>query len=515
MVIAHFFRVSLIVLNVLKLLWTSDDAGCLFSTPIADKNDVREYFCFPLGLSVIKSSSPFLIFSSSPFQVWNSDHPVTKKHSYNMKQFNWKYTQFSQFNQSDTLLLVSGVHFGTIHSSSGEIAVFNLEHDEFTLQCRVSNRPYDIFGAWLTDQFLISGDIHWLAHLVSTSVMWLNRANQETRSEHVQILKQLFKFYNRNGSSIRAVMVANCPWLSDQEDVEMVTRSEQEEANNLSPQRTQSPEDCSGNPISRLQSNFRANMGRTGNDVLGGPLDKDRDLTVDDSFPIKYSEKFRKDFEKATTAEEQEHDQEQQPKDHEPTASSSTSSSSSSSTSTSDDENVSVYDELELFTPKYLIFSLGSKTYTPHQIGFKKIRDADVSFPKRMEMGLTLQERIARRKMEALEEPRFQQDWLDYDSVQDQFNKVDKLIDLHGHVIGMGLSPDQRYLYVNSRPWPENYVITNPMEPPPIAQEIDIHVIDMMTLEPVGQMLRAHKAYTPNTECFFIFLDVCDDYVGR
>lgn len=440
---------------------------------------------------------------------------MTKKHSYNMKEFNWKYTQFSQFNQSDTLLLVSGVHFGTVHSSSGEIAVFNLEHDEFTLQCRVSNRPYDIFGAWLTDQFLISGDIHWLAHLVSTSVMWLNRANQETRSEHVQILKQLFKFYNRNGSSIRAVMVANCPWLNDQEEEEQdVERTTKAEENKLSPQRTQSPEDCSGNPISRLQSNFRTNQGFTENDLLGQVMNN-RDLTVDDSFPIKYSEKFRKDFEKATTAEEQ---PEKQPEDNVANTSSSNSSSSStssSSSSSSDDENVSVYDELELFTPKYLIFSLGSKTYTSHQIGFKKIRDADVSFPKRMEMGLTLQERIARRKLEALEEPRFQQDWLDYDSVQDQFNKVDKLIDLHGHVIGMGLSPDQRYLYVNSRPWPENYVITNPMEPPPIAQEIDIHVIDMMTLEPVGQMLRAHKAYTPNTECFFIFLDVCDDYVGR
>lgn len=72
-----------------------------------------------------------------------------------------------------------------------------------------------------------------------------------------------------------------------------------------------------------------------------------------------------------------------------------------------------------------------------------------------------------------------------------------------------------RYLYVNTRPWPENYVISNALEPPPIAQEIDIHVIDLMTLKRVGNMLRAHKAYTPSTECFFIFLDVCDDYVAR
>jgi F-box/WD-40 domain protein 5 len=58
-------------------------------------------------------------------------------------------------------------------------------------------------------------------------------------------------------------------------------------------------------------------------------------------------------------------------------------------------------------------------------------------------------------------------------------------------------------------------VIKNPLDPPPIAQEIDIHVIDLVTLKEVGTMLRAHKAYTPNNECFFIFLDVCKEYVAR
>ena len=72
-----------------------------------------------------------------------------------------------------------------------------------------------------------------------------------------------------------------------------------------------------------------------------------------------------------------------------------------------------------------------------------------------------------------------------------------------------------RYLYVNSRPWPCGYRIKSPLDPPPIAQEIDIHVIDLVTLQEVGTMLRAHKAYTPNNECFFIFLDVCNEYVAR
>lgn len=105
--------------------------------------------------------------------------------------------------------------------------------------------------------------------------------------------------------------------------------------------------------------------------------------------------------------------------------------------------------------------------------------------------------------------------WLDFDSVADKFDTIDHIIDLHGHIVGMGLSPDHRYLYVNSRSWPEGYKISNPLDPPPIAQEIDIHVIDLVTLKQVGTMLRAHKAYTSNSECFFIFLDVCNQYVAR
>lgn len=72
-----------------------------------------------------------------------------------------------------------------------------------------------------------------------------------------------------------------------------------------------------------------------------------------------------------------------------------------------------------------------------------------------------------------------------------------------------------RYLFVNSRAWPKDYIISNPLDPPPIAQEIDIHVINLETLQEVGTMLRAHRAYTPNSDCFFIFLDVCDKYVAR
>lgn len=50
-----------------------------------------------------------------------------------MKTFNWKYTQFSEFNSSDTLLLVSGVNSGTPLTTTGEIAVFRLARKDIKL----------------------------------------------------------------------------------------------------------------------------------------------------------------------------------------------------------------------------------------------------------------------------------------------------------------------------------------------------------------------------------------------
>ncbi|KAH8385754.1 hypothetical protein KR009_005905 [Drosophila setifemur] len=423
--------------------------------------------------------------------IWNAHHPCTEKYAHNMKQFSWKYSQYSQFNQSDTLLLVSGVHFGSLQSTSGEIAVFYLGQKESHLRCRVVNRPYDIFGTWFSDQYLISGDLHWLTHLVSTSVLWLNKANQETDSEHVPIMSQMYKFYNPNASSLRAIMVARCPWLKPNTDP---MTSSGEKASNRSiwaPYNEQASSSLAiGNPLSHAATMRGTSRSTTPEENYLQDISERRSRPLPGDATIHYLEEYRNTvppFNKPSYGEV-------------------------------DDETDTIdmteeYDEIESNMPKYLIFSTGSKTFTPHQIGFKRIRN--VYFPKKLDPGPTLKERIAAKRAAKQQQTlRTDPDWWDYESVKDRFDQVDKVIDLHGHIIGMALSPDHRYLYVNTRPWPKNYVITNPLEPSPIAQEIDIHVIDLMTLKRVGNMLRAHKAYTPSTECFFIFLDVCDEYVA-
>ncbi|KAJ9588210.1 hypothetical protein L9F63_018431, partial [Diploptera punctata] len=427
-----------------------------------------------------------------------------------MKTFSWKYTQFSQFNQSDTLLLVSGVHFGTPHSTSGEIAVFSLQAG-FNLKCRVLNKPYDIFGTWFSDRHLLSGDLHWLAHLVSTSILWLNKASQESESEHVPIMDQLYKFYNCNASSIRAVMVANCLAPSPPESKEASSEAgcssgknpaNSERGNPPSHRDINSPS-SSGIPSSllmELDSTFNSSRCDVLCSTLEGAFLNWRRLGdgMDYACPIQYNAEYRqveiqakKEHASGSISDDSDYDENPcLPPD----------------ASVDTEECESETDDLSVHTEKYLIFTTGSKTYTPHQIGFKRIKS--VNFPQKIDPGPSLRERLAERTRKRERKTEF------YEEVADRFDKVDHLIDLHGHIIGMGLSPDHRYLYVNSRPWPRGYVIKNPLDPPPIAQEIDIHVIDLVTLKEVGTMLRAHKAYTPNNECFFIFLDVCNEYVA-
>nr|CAD7402437.1 unnamed protein product [Timema cristinae] len=460
--------------------WVREYQRLVYHTPLIQTEVLRDHSHQVLHVSFAQCGSMFATCSKDGYiLVWQAEFPSRIVYSHDMKSFSWKYTQYSQFNESDTLLLVSGVHFGTPHSTSGEIAVFGLQ-EGFPLQCRVMNKPYDMFGTWFSDKYLLSGDLHWLAHFVSTSIVWLNKASQETSSEHVPIMNLLYRFYNSNASSIRAVMVTNC--LAPM------------------PEFPDSRESSDKNWSRRPESAGQRELGEKSQTIFGPIwyLDLEGTLSnchrfeesLDYASPIKYSAEYRQ-FETQQSA----------------------TSDSEDITPTDDASDNSSEASMELgLSEKYLIFTTGSKTYTPHQVGFKRVRG--VTFPRKMSPGPTLSERLARRAAERENNQRPDPNWLVFEEVADRFDKVDHLIDLHGHIIGMGLSPDHRYLYVNTRPWPLGYTIENPLDPPPIAQEIDIHVIDLVTLKEVGTMLRSHKAYTPNNECFFIFLDVCHQYVA-
>lgn len=76
--------------------------------------------------------------------------------------------------------------------------------------------------------------------------------------------------------------------------------------------------------------------------------------------------------------------------------------------------------------PKWLIFTCGSRTYTPHQLGFKKINP--ITFNGRIDPGPTLKERIEeykrRRQLERTGDADPGVNWQDYSRVANQFDEV-------------------------------------------------------------------------------------------
>ncbi|XP_013777104.1 F-box/WD repeat-containing protein 5-like isoform X2 [Limulus polyphemus] len=537
-----------------KTSWKSEYKRLKHHTPVLESEVLTDHTHQVLHVSFSHNGDMFASCSKDGYvKVWNTTFPASVRYSSDMKMYSWNYTQFSQFNESDTLLLVSGVHFGA-HTASGEIAVFNLS-DCFTLQCRVLNKPYDIFGTWYTDDYLLAGRLHFLGHFISCSALWLNKAWQESDSEKKQIVKRLFKFYNKSASSIRTIMIANCLQSEESSAEESnggnkpVLECGQREPSTL---HQLSEQLVKGNPVSHNALSTSQwpvpNSRRRQRSTESSSMDVKVDFNAECQeactvySPIRYSLEYRRveSAREGVDSDDNDDNNSTSPDFEDPPLpwdedwfelSEEDGSEVSNKINIfqenfrdndveSEKEERETVDSIEedlsgekLLDPreKYLIFTTGSLTYTPHQIGFKRIKP--FKFAEQVTETATLSQRIQERR-EKRNAPSVSPNWQDEHAIADHFDKVDHIIDLHGHIIGMGLSPDHRYLYVNSRPWPQNYVIEQPLFPPPIAQEIDIHVIDLVTLKEVGTMLRSHKAYTPNDECFFIFLDVSQQYVA-
>ncbi|KAJ6633664.1 hypothetical protein lerEdw1_014334 [Lerista edwardsae] len=434
--------------------WYEEFQRLYDTIPCVEVQTLKEHSDQVLHLSF--SHNGFLFASCSKdctAKIWNNHLQISLLHSANMKAYNWSYTQFSQFNADDSLLLVSGVFVGPRSSSSGEIAVISLEN--FSLLSRVRNKPYDVFGCWLNETNLVSGNFHRIGYLTSCSVLWLNNAFQGVESENMNVVKRLFKIQNLNASTIRTVMVVDCSRY-DAPDL-LLDRGEQpaEGASSCGKSREEDPAPPTQGEELAASEPLEAQGEAVAGDGLGSFL---TDIIEGRVQPV------MSEFEMETKVAQL-------------LAKSRTKPPAPSLLSTDGGGK-----------KKYLIFTTGCLTYSPHQIGVKQI------LPHQMTTtGPVLgEERNSERFFDAL----------------------DHVIELHGHIIGMGLSPDHRYLYVNSRAWPRDCVISDPLQPPPIAEEIDLHVLDLKTMKEVKRALRAHRAYTPSGESFFIFLDVSRDFVA-
>ncbi|XP_034871297.1 F-box/WD repeat-containing protein 5 isoform X3 [Mirounga leonina] len=411
--------------------WYEEFRRLYDTVPCVEVQTLKEHTDQVLHLSFSHSGYQFASCSKDcTVKIWSNDLTISLLHSADMRPYNWSYTQFSQFNQDDSLLLASGVFLGPHNSSSGEIAVISL--DNFALLSRVRNKPYDVFGCWLTETSLISGNLHRIGDITSCSVLWLNNAFQDVESENVNVVKRLFKIQNLNASTIRTVMVADCSRF-DSPDLLLDAGGPPGRVFDLG---SDSEDEAAGPGPGPAPARTKEGLRR----FLDGLLDgRAQSQLSEHALETRVAELLAQGRTK--------------PPEH------------------------SMADARKL-----LIFTTGCLTYSPHQIGIKQI------LPHQMTTaGPVLGEG---RGSDAF------------------FDALDHVIDVHGHIIGMGLSPD------NSRAWPSGSVVADPMQPPPIAEEIDLLVFDLKTMREVKRALRAHRAYTPNDECFFIFLDVSRDFVA-
>ncbi|XP_059174024.1 F-box/WD repeat-containing protein 5-like isoform X2 [Physella acuta] len=810
--LGHYKLPSKTVMPVKAKSWRSEFKRLYYHTPAVLSEERKEHKDEVLHVSFSHDGTKFATCSKDGyFKVWQCTHPVELLFKMDMKStFSWKFTQFSQFNETDTCLLVSGVYFGRL-STSGEIAVFNLQ-DGFKMQCRVTNKPYDVFGAWYDNDHLLSGTLYWTGDFNSVSAVWLSKASQEVESEIESVSMVLYRFENVNSSSIRLLHVAEI-----EQDEEMTDKSVDEfsdantRSNSLGPEdrvssdsepdnrknffhnqnkgqpeadktsildhllrkviaedefdienedktddedeiaeddlceqdscdrfesardsltpaddavcclldsdagasggsfqsevsdqcpaaqsfgpchavtgccpvvcKTQVSKDCpfttnnmdllsgmldnssrspgmldnssrspgmldnssrspgmldnssrspglldnsSRSPVmldnssrspghvpdstlpctlwnknsimycSDSDSNCSRNCSQVetvpsqgGSDTsvntpaksvgqnIGSMLARAASCDLDIWDTDSAMEELMRDTELHATASSSHqghterpchpcssvppHQKETPPhcsipgsKNHSPsdvpcndntrppgvdnnsnnistlpyqapinldlhakqgccnhishsiaTQTEGLVSPASSFHSLSHmSHSSSLSRDLGQSTPreKLLIYTWGSETYIPHKIGIKRMRWTDFS---KGEVTARRSSMLLPDVMENL-----------HNMAGNRRDKPDVTIEMHGHIVGLSLSPDHKFLYVNCRPWPQNYIISDPQESPPLAQEVEISTIDLTTFKFVGPVLRSHKAYTHSDECFFLNLDVSEHYVA-
>ena len=99
-----------------------------------------------------------------------------------LSKFGWQAAQYCEFNPEASMLMVSGIliqdYLGRIN---GEIMVFTLK-GRLKICARISNKPWDAFGCWYGNKYVISSEFKWLAHMVSTTMLLINKVSYKNNS---------------------------------------------------------------------------------------------------------------------------------------------------------------------------------------------------------------------------------------------------------------------------------------------------------------------------------------------
>lgn len=109
-------------------------------------------------------------------------------------------------------------------------------------------------------------------------------------------MNQLYKFYNRNASSIRGIMIANCPWLEDGNDQTEDAQMAANDSNEPTPSTSAEDVKRAGNPLSQPKM-IQAPSSSAAASSSADTISLQHNRSLDNSRSIHYLAEFREEFE--------------------------------------------------------------------------------------------------------------------------------------------------------------------------------------------------------------------------
>lgn len=409
-------------------------------------------------------------------KIWQVGYPTTLKYTKDFRELlGWDFTQFSCFNKSDTMLLVSSVKTTDFMDRRGFVAILSLMHNLQILRV-VSMDPSQLFGAWLDDNTFLGGYLEISLDRFATTVQIESfqvdknspLPNDKTPVVEEGVGQNLFTFSSETASLIKFLTVAH------------VSSTEAKDSSSSQLKTCHGTEDIALKTESKEEKELdiccNCNINHNENQSTSVNVDHSCNCmrTSLKEWKSGASSEPRNPCISCASAKMEDHE-------------------SPSGTSL-----------------KNLIFVTGEFAVALHQLGIKNVSSETLC--KQTSSSNEVDE------MEVSEGSHHMVVNFSNNDIHVQplrkSDKPDHLIDLFGHVTGLCLSRDSRYLYLNYRPWIGKVDRNDPWATPDLSPSIEVLVIDLLTLKNEGVQYVGHKGYSPSTMCCFVFLDVSSDYVG-
>ncbi|WAQ99947.1 FBXW5-like protein [Mya arenaria] len=454
-------------------------------------------------------------------KVWEMGYPTSLKYSRNFaEQLGWDFTQFSAFNESDTLVLVSSVKTVSIMDRRGYMAVLSLI-DDFAILQVVTMDPSQLFGAWMDDSTFLGGSLQISLDRFATTVQIEAHKVKDTRGSGSEWEGTpddssgipLFNFSSETASLIKFLTVSTVvPSLNQSEGADIETTHESEpmvydtDSSPLICLTQKEVEDTDGDSMSRKNTSMYSSYKKQCHHLKQASASLDRENV---NLKCKHDkEQLHCDLCKKHDADSN-MDIEQEGLDK----------NVSSGAGLSDCRKhkvkyCSICDNASKEKLKNLIYVTGEFAVALHQLGFKNISplhgggssSSSQPFGEDGELGedragYDMVVNYSNNDVHWLEQPH-------------PADTPDHLIDLHGHVTGLCLSADHRYLFINCRPWVGTVDLADPWLTPELSPNIEVRIIDLVSLLDLGVFYRGHQGFSPSNMCCFVFLDVSKDFVS-